>query len=391
MFYIRGRNFKKLDLIRILVSILLYIFSFACIFLPAGTFGLKNISFFLIIVITLFYNPKNFNITKNEFIFAFLMPTFFILLSFITNSSDVIGVISRGLTGYLLLISIAIRRFKINFMAIVLNTLKILSFIIIFLVLLDYFNIVDLNNNFLTQWFTKTENAMIGKDSNQLAFRYLIFFKSSPLLLLLLLYSLNKNSYTWSILSLISILLTGTRANFFVSIFVCFFYLIFIKKGKTLKFIILFLSIGFIILFLDDFIYVIEDIFLRKGDSDSVRTGHLESILLLLSNTKILIFGQGLSSYFFSTGIDKFTNIVELSYWDLLRQLGIVGFSFFTIFLIYLSILISKKEGYLWLLITLISYLIIAYTNPLLYSSTGYILFIVVMTFTYKKERIFTL
>ena len=122
--------------------------------------------------------------------------------------------------------------------------------------------------------------------------------------------------------------------------------------------------------------------FVRKAGSDAIRNGHIQSLLAYWSENPLhFLRGDGFSSSFYSSGIGDYTSNIELSYWNLLRQVGVFPFLATIIMLVYpLWPIIRKKENVM-MLIGYVAYLIVAYTNPLLYSSTGLtvILFIYVL------------
>ena len=94
-----------------------------------------------------------------------------------------------------------------------------------------------------------------------------------------------------------------------------------------------------------------------------------------------------MTSSFYNIAYNSYTVLVELSYWNLLRQLGL--FLFVLAMYMFLKPLFSvaKNKNTRVLSFGYISYLIVAYTNPLLYSSTGFCALLIMLYLSEKSER----
>jgi hypothetical protein len=257
--------------------------------------------------------------------------------------------------------------------------------------MLDVIGILDIYNNPILMWFYYSNNAMIGKGSH-VTFYYLIFFKTSPLLFLSLFYCLKNKKYFSALINCIAIFFSGTRANVFILVACLIFYFIFLQPNKTFRHISIILCIFALVYILIDrsIINYIVDIFERKSSSDLVRNGHLLGIFKYWSTNQLnFLVGSGFSSEFYSYGVGEYVSNIELSYWNLLRQVGLLPF--IVIFCIYLYPLVSlsKDKNNYWIIISYVAYLIIAYTNPFLYSSTGVtlLLFLYFKMFSIKNNN----
>jgi hypothetical protein len=185
----------------------------------------------------------------------------------------------------------------------------------------------------------------------------------------------------------VSLILSGTRANILFSIILL---IIFYLNNQSLitKCNIIIISIIALVFMLPEFIELFQYIFITKGaSSDIVRIGHLQGISELIQNKpSIIITGSGMGSYFYSYGRNAEVNTIELSYIDLWRQMGIFFFILFNIFIISPIFNINnsmyKKMAYM-------SYLLIAMTNPLLYNSTSFLVYIYMYyrNVTYSKSN----
>ena len=109
-----------------------------------------------------------------------------------------------------------------------------------------------------------------------------------------------------------------------------------------------------------------------KESGDLVRS---ETLLSIVSEWKrdalSFVIGQGYTKTFYNVGRMAWTYNVELSYWNLLRQVGL--FCFIFIIYCYTKPIISmlRHKGNYPIILSYAAYLIGCYVNPLLYSSTG--------------------
>lgn len=225
----------------------------------------------------------------------------------------------------------------------------------------------------------------------------MMFYKTSPLLVFPLAYYLhkllivkNRSKLILNIFALVSIIITlflsGTRANISSLALILLFYILFYsyKKYKTLA-----LVVGSFYLLL--FFYgatKLADIFLSSTEySYTVKIGHLLSYFEHFSNhIGVLIFGQGIGSTIYSTGVHRTVTVTELTYLELVRIWGLpITIIFGTILLIpiYKEL---KNHSISHLFIAYIAYLFIAGTNPLLLSSTGMLVLVYVFSEMYRSK-----
>lgn len=224
----------------------------------------------------------------------------------------------------------------------------------------------------------------------------MMFYKTSPILVFPLSYYLYRIFITPEkrrlipdiiVLCLIiaALFISGTRANVVSLIAIVLFYFGFYIYKKSKEWFVL-INIASLLLALFA-LPVFFDLLLNKHEaSNMIKFGHFSSYLDHFENHKIMsIFGQGIGGSFYSSGINKLSNISELTYLELIRIWG------FPITLLFLSALIlplineirSKNISHIF--IAYITYLFIAGTNPLLLSSTGMIVLVYVFSFSYYK------
>ena len=352
--------------------VLVMIFAFNAIFVPADPLDLKKISLILLLVVN--YKCLIKLNTKDErlvFGFGFLLTSFTILLS-ICLTGQVFSNIKYGYCGYILLLYLIIKAYGINFAKVTLKILTWLAYFIVIMAFLDLIGVLPLYSNNLLMWLHDSGNAMIGKGSH-LATGYCIFMKASPMLFLSMTYFFMKKEYFHAFITCLALLLSGTRANMFMCLGVVWLCMLINVKQKNR---ILLLGITIIsagVLLLDGrVVNIVIDMFVRKAGGDAIRSATLEGIFNVWMEKPISFFtGSGFTATFYNPGREGFEYNVELSYWNLLRQVGIIPFSLMMLMYIYPVLKTIRDHKAILSIVGYCAYLVIAYTNPLLYSSTG--------------------
>ena len=366
---------------RLLPTCMLCLAIAACIFTPQDGLGIKK----ALIALNLLLNLPLFltcGFQKEIIIYAVGYPTAMAILSFIVFPS------SQAIAGYwffcLLLMVAVIRYYKIDYQKMLVTTLCILAAIMILSFSLDILGIYKINDNKFLMWMHQNGEGMIGYNPN-LAFPYTLFFKASPLLLCLLAYFLGRDSLPGSLFVLFALYLSGTRANFFMGIAIIGIYTVFLRKNDCTKVVFILLCIIGAIAMGEKILGRIIEIFSIKASADAIRTGHLESILdLFQAEPWRLIMGYGYGASFFSKGIDAYTTVAELSYWEILRQGGLISFLPLLYFWLKPIRRLWQNAATRWLVIGYAGYMIAAYTNPFLLSTTSCVLYILVYAKYYE-------
>lgn len=101
------------------------------------------------------------------------------------------------------------------------------------------------------------------------------------------------------------------------------------------------------------------------------------------------IFGQGVGSWIYSIGFKESVTQTEWTYIELLRTCGL--YSLLTFALLFYPIKkmkdILQKNVTLGVLLAYVMFILIAGTNPLLISSTGMVVLLMVYSYLAKTER----
>lgn len=381
LFYLSWKSIKvKIN------NLLMVIFLFFSIFSPADKYGFKIIFFGIIIlfnsylITTSLFNRKFWDIGFHITVFPFLL----LVLSIVNGGNLIISISNL----YICLISslvIVIYYNNININKYFMSILFIMVTIIIISFILDFIGIIDIYSNKLLMYMYLNSDAMIGK-SNLYWSYYVFFFKTSPLIFFLLGYLLNKKKYLLSGLSVIALLLTGTRANFFMVFILLLFYVFGFLKSKTfIKKILLYIFLVAIILFIVNVTYsFIKVMFDMKIGSDLNKLEDFIEIYTLFKNYPLtILMGTGFGS-------ENLYNLVnttsELALFDLWRKIGLFGLVMFLYFIFKPIKLLWININMRWLIYSYFAYLLVAMTNPLLFSSTAYIAYVYVYTKYYELK-----
>lgn len=366
---------------KIFNQVILILYLFVCVFFPFDPFNIK-----LPLLFTLFFaNVRDYaNAFKSgrwSFIFLWgaLIPMVMILYSILVGGYFLES-ISMGYPAVILLLTIIINKENINYSRIFVFFVIALAISMEMIFCLDILNIFDVNNSIIRDFVYKYGIGVMGKSPDYPLY-YKIFLRCSPLIIYVLTYALFNKRYGMALISLFALVISGTRANFLASLLVIVIYFIKnINKRRTLIFVFLVGTISLIWVVLNNQrIYsIFIDVFYSAGAkaSNSARIGHIRGLVdYYMADPIKLIFGGGMGSFFYSYGFDRLINQMEWTILEFYRENGI----FFTLLLVifFVSVFLEKKINF-YKKVGLAAYLIIAMTNPLLYTSTGYIGYIYV-------------
>lgn len=231
-----------------------------------------------------------------------------------------------------------------------------------------------LPSNLILEQLEKSRNAGIGRRRYGTLFIPMIYLKSSSLLLLFMgmnLFFFSK-SKKWrylfvALLVILFLVFTATRANMFSAVALLLFFF-WNRLSKSAKLIVLFLFFIFVI---PSFFLKFKATFLSSGETSiQVKSSHVISYFTLFyEKPLILLFGQGMGQSFYTEGFKETVYITELMYFELVRYYGLPLTIIFLFSLI--QPILRRDVPAIWT-VTSIGYLLIAGTNPLLLSSTGF-------------------
>lgn len=253
----------------------------------------------------------------------------------------------------------------------------------IFTILVYLFLGTSFSHNVYNFFVINTQNAIYSINRVYLGISFpSLFYKTSPLLIFPLSYywyklinSSGKTSMNFIIMLIcfFGLLLTGTRASMLSALIISVIY-IFFYIYKRFKFISLVFVLGGLLIFSIIFLKLMSN---KKEASNKVKYENVKSYLEEFSSFKTFVFGDGLGSEFYAKGRKKQVTHTELTYMDIYRTYGffVGGFLFVLIILPLIIIFLKKKcnNNDLPFFIGYLIYLPVAGTNPLLLSSTGFL------------------
>lgn len=350
---------------------LMWMFTFFVVFTPVDVFGLKKLSLIVLLAVNLDSLEIRDRRMKLPVIGAgLIVTTATILLSYI-HTGELWENITQGYMGYILLLYIVIEKHGIDFKKIFTDTLLLMALFTVAMAALDFTRIIPMKANPLLNWMHDTGIALVGKGSH-LVTGYVIFVKTCPLLVIIIPGLYSEKRYGATVLTFLALFISGTRANIITGFGVLAATILVKKNKNNFEWILVMISAGVVIASAGRAMQTISDMFVMKKDSDAVRTGELESILQIFrSEDGALLLGRGYTSEFFNSGRGRYASIIELSYWNLLRQVGLFLFIPMMICYFYPVAKLARTKGRIPMAVGYLGYLVIAYTNPLLYSTTG--------------------
>ena len=360
-------------------ELLISVFVLICVIFPGDIYSLKKILFFSICIVNMNLIISSLTSKKNGILafFGFVFPTILFLYSSLMIGNILVA-FSRSFAAYMFLLIFVVKHYKIDFEKILIKSITLIAFATVVLTLLDVAGLINVNTGFFRNEIMYGYGLGLMGKSPLYPFYYKIFFRTSPLLVILLFKKFNDSRYIITLLTLAALIISGTRANVLFPIFFLTAFFVFStgNKSKLIKYAFVAVTITSVALFSGFIIEAFNEAIVVRGEvSDIVRQGHIEGIKGLIRNDPwIILRGSGMGSEFYSYGTFSYVSSIEWSYIDLWRQMG---FLFFFLFLVFISIPLFYRYGtgnykkYAY-----ITYLCIAATNPLLFSSTSYLVFI---------------
>ena len=181
----------------------------------------------------------------------------------------------------------------------------------------------------------------------------------------------NIKNIFFILLHIVTILLTGSRALFLITILISVYF--YLKKLNLFNKILSISVLLLISLFIFNIILEKSNLLDTKEESNNVKLGHVESYFdnLNLANFSL---GEGLGSYYFSKGSRSFKSNTEITIIDYFRYLGVplgVLFFFLLLFPVNNQYQLLLKENDIFIIFIL--YFIDSFTNPVLINSYGLI------------------
>jgi hypothetical protein len=357
---------------------------------PGDIFNIKKFMFLTILFLNMRALVSGMMKRENFYIvfFGFIYPIMLIVYSTLLTG-NLWTSFTRSFAAFLFLAMIIIRESRLNIEKIVLNAVKLIAILTIGLVLSDMLRLIDINSpSILREMMYGLDMGLMGKSPSYPLY-YKVFFKTSPLMVFLLFRSFYKENIIWVVLAIITLIVSGTRANaIFTLFFIGLFYMFYgAQRYKKIKYVMAFIGIAIGILMFPFLVNVFIGIVVKRGIvSDTVRAGHIQGLVELFNQKPwILIFGSGMGSFFYSYGAKMMVSSIEWSLLDLWRQMGA---GFFGLYLVFILLPVFKKYIDPYKRFAYFTYLCIAATNPLLFSSTFYMVIYIMYQDVYDQKEV---
>lgn len=158
------------------------------------------------------------------------------------------------------------------------------------------------------------------------------------------------------------------------------------KKTVVLHGLIAAVAIALVLLNLD----VLSDMFSPADISNQIKLGYIKDYGLIFSRPADVIFGQGLGAFFYSSSVNDYVSITELTYLEFVRNFGLVVAVLYYGLLLYPLSGLRKitHEGDHWLYLAYIAYLVMSFSNPMIVHSSGMLVLAVILQKTFKVRTI---
>lgn len=177
------------------------------------------------------------------------------------------------------------------------------------------------------------------------------------------------HDWVGQLLIIAAILLSGQRALIFITLIYTVYLLVSVASARY-RWLVL-TALALIMYSLWTFFIAGSNAVSVDEVSNQVKLGHFQSYLNGLSGVQIL-FGNGLASYYYSSGSDVMKSFTELTPIDFFRYFGIpLTFVLYFYLLFPLKSLSSLKRNNYGYTIAFLLYIIMSLTNPVMFNSFG--------------------
>lgn len=357
-------------------SWLLFPFLLVCVFFPADPYNIKIAILMVLLVVNAQVIVANIGMEKYRPIVLFgLLYPIIIMAQSILLTGDIGSAISGAYCPIILILLIPIIEDGYDYRRTLFFLLKVMAVSVLLIAAADLAGFYNVNgHDFIRNSFYSLGMGVMGKSAAYSSY-YRIFYKASPLLVLLLDDSISRQKLPWVAISFAALWFTGTRANVFSALIILFFrYVVWNDKKTVVRFLIAFFMLLGAAFAFSRLVQMIVNQMTTSGavSSDLVRSGEITAYMKVFSKPAKLLFGTGFGSKFFNIGRDAYDTTSELSYFEMIRCVGLILSIPFFCFVFRPIFSRRIKADYK---LSFICYLIIAATNPLLFSSTAMLMY----------------
>lgn len=382
----------------LVLKVFFYLFLISCVFDPADKLlGLK-VPLFVFCWIIFLFSKQNLNPSFPKGLINFLLifitvPIISISYYLIFNGNEPYGGFSLFKSFLLLTLSLILFNKKLDLIPALSKVLTLLSIVIIVM-----YSVV-LTNPFLFAsiydfgWNTGIFHIGQRIYSSNLKL-WSIFFVTSPMIIIAIAYyfdlaykSRKTINYILLGINIFAMFIAGTRNNMLMSILLPLILFMIYSKNRKLVFTFLIISLSLSIYFLND---ILKDLTSKDEISNQTKLSLLDDYKEIFSDTKVLVFGQGLGSYIEWKSNGRFYFTSELTYFEIFRYFG-VFFGLTIIYFMFYPVLYGynnrKHTNQKHIIIAYLLYLIMSFTNPLFFSSLGMLIFSIILSNIFIEKK----
>ena len=359
---------------------LLSIFIFVCSLMPAESFSLKELFLGLLLLANIDTIISGMLKDRHFIWFGIITPCWMLIVSIMAGGEVVDSIQAVYIFTFIWIPIIAVK-YSIDLKKIFINTTYFIAVLTDMFVVLHATNILPLLNNPLAIWMHESGNAQLSYGSVAI-FYYVFFLNACPLMLFTLVDALKNQQPIKTIIVLLALMFSGTRANIYLAFTTIIAYLIIYRKLDWKKIVIIsfggVLSIFLLVRLAPTIIEKISTINSVKTYGDNIRAERTAAAIReIFGNIKVLLIGMGANVPFMANGILNYAS--EMSYIELWRMFGVVSFVLVIYMLVYLLLKNRKDPN----TIAYIAYLVTCAFDPFLLTSTGFLM-VMYMFYLYK-------
>lgn len=363
---------------------------------PTNTvFGLKNIVFAILFIYSLVFIKPDWSQIRYFLICVFAVTISLILAVVQSNNINLaeLKVVYTAFVPLLLLL------WSDRYDVVRISYFPIALFALIVLVLFWSIFFFPMTEGPIYLFMWDHENTIMMSNRYILGQRFFCMYpKSAVAMIPILGYSL-YNTITKERRTLLNILATvflihlflisGTRSSVLFSMLLVFAILfVYCRNGRYARYIAYPLTAIFIMAFV---VLLVALLMETDESSNMIKYAHLESYKKLFEeNPLYLLLGQGPATDFYSEGFNYYSLRTEWTYLELIRNYGVMSLLIYYVLLrpfFSLAKYVNKDESVIVFILSYIIYLIVAGTNPLLFSSTGMLVVITMYSYVGQVKR----
>ncbi len=374
-------------------DLVFYIFICICILFPQDPYNIKIPLLLIALIIDMLSWLGEKRDQQSIFVslsIGIAFPALSVALSVVIGEAEIKEIISQAYPSVIMIFLVLNQERLLQYKKTYVILCRALSTVIIMAFVLDYCGIQSVNTGIFQTITSKFGMGGIIKLNNSL-FGYKIFLYASPLIIFQIDEDIQENRHIWALCGCLALFLTGTRANL-IAMILLLFYALYFQRGEKLitnqnakKAIRVLLAIivcacaGKVIAQISSFFS--NDYSL---DSNNTKLLQIQYILEELKDVKTLFLGKGLGAPVLDPARGIYTTSVEMMVFYYLYEIGLVLFIPFAVFLIYPFCTRVEKHYK----IAYLGFLLSAFTNPILTTSTSYMAFLFVYTMIMRKNTV---